>query len=329
MNRTNSLFTKLVHRTSFLLLFLSAFPLLASSNQAFDLRVQQLYHSLKTNSKTSMASRLDTISARFLNKPYLLGALGEGSNARFDQTPLYRLDAFDCETFVTSMLALAFATDAASYKKCLQKLRYKNGRVNYVNRNHFTSLDWNGNNQAQGFVKDITNTFKDAKNKPVALMARAMIDKPSWYRHKTSASIKLTQPNAQKTKQRLQEMQALANTQSLQEASIPYIPLTALFDTEGNPRLNLFSQIPDAAIIEIVRPNWDLTKQIGTHLNVSHIGFAFWKNGVLIFREATSDTYKVIDIPLIDYLRKTMSSPTIKGINVQVIVPQKAFINGC
>ncbi len=81
----------------------------------------------------------------------------------------------------------------------------------------------------------------------------------------------------------------------------------------------LFKQIPNGAIIEIVRPNWDLTKQIGTHLNISHLGFAFWQQGNLIFRHASSEARQVTETPFIHYLKKAKKSPTIKGINIQVL----------
>nr|WP_277619301.1 N-acetylmuramoyl-L-alanine amidase-like domain-containing protein [Legionella norrlandica] len=87
--------------------------------------------------------------------------------------------------------------------------------------------------------------------------------------------------------------------------------------------------MPNGAIIEIVRPNWDLRKEIGTALNISHLGFAIWINDKLYFRQASSQYGKVIDVPLIDYLDKARSSPTIKGINIQVVLPTKPTSNGC
>jgi hypothetical protein len=105
-------------------------------------------------------------------------------------------------------------------------------------------------------------------------------------------------------------------------SKVPYIPFTALFP-ENKPNLYLFSQIPNGAVIEIVRPNWDLRKQIGTFLDISHLGFAVWHKGVLYFRQASSQYGKVVDVPLIDYLKEALISLTIKGINVQIVVPQK------
>ncbi|KTD22120.1 Protein of uncharacterised function (DUF1460) [Legionella lansingensis] len=291
--------------------------------------ISELYHKLNNIPKLDMSARLDTISAQFLGKDYLLGALGEGAKARFDQAPRYRVDAFDCETYVTTVLALALANSTNDFKQCLCKIRYKDGHVAYTSRNHFTSLDWNQNNQIQGFVKDITLSFKDINNKPVALIATALIDKPSWYQHLTTTNIRLYPQNAQEQQLRLADLKQRGSKLPKAESHIPYIPLTALFDANGQANQYLFSQIPDASIVEIVRPNWDLKDKIGTNLNISHLGFAFWRNGTLFFREASSIHGQIVDVSLIDYLREARTSPTIKGINVQVVVPQTPLLSGC
>ena len=61
-------------------------------------------------------------------------------------------------------------------------------------------------------------------------------------------------------------------------------------------------------------------KLIGTQNNISHMGFAIWKNGVLMFRIASSTHHRLLDCPMIDYLRDTLTSPTIKGINIQRVL---------
>lgn len=285
--------------------------------------IEQLYHNFNREQPLSIPERLDRLSSAFLNKPYLLTALGEGENNRFDQFPLYRTDAFDCETYVTTMLALTLANTIPCFKQILRKIRYQHGVISFTTRNHFTDLDWNLNNQRQGYIQDITETFIDENNKPVALQAIALIDKPSWYQHVTSKIIRLNHTNKKIQTQRLIELKNKGEKLAKTYSSLPYIPLTILFDQQGHANKNLLAQIPHGAIIEVIRPNWDLQKQIGTHLNVSHIGFAFWKNGTLFFRNATSEYGKVIDIDFIDYFRKTQASPTIKGINIQIILPKR------
>lgn len=286
--------------------------------QQADEAINKLYHSLAQLPSNDMANRLDFISAQFLGRDYVLGALGEGTDARFDQEPQYRTDAFDCDTYVTTMLALALANDGMSFKQCLARIRYKNGDIDFISRNHFMSLDWNPNNQKQGFIKDITATIKDQNRQSVMKIASALIDKPSWYQHFSEQKIRLHSPNAQEQAKRLVELKALGNQLPIQVAKIPYVPLTALFDNQGHPNHFLFDQIPNGAIIEIVRPNWNLKAQIGTNLNVSHLGFAFRKNGTLYFRQASSEKGKVVEVPLINYLQETLKSPTIKGINIEL-----------
>ena len=284
--------------------------------------ITQLYHSQLINSKSENSSRIDAISAQFLGQPYLLSALGEGKQGYYDNAPLYRVDAFDCETYVDTVLALTMAHDTLAFKRYIRQVRYQNGQVAFIRRNHFTSLDWNQNNQQQGFLKDITTTFHDQHGNPIAKIAKALINKPSWYQHLSPDIIRINTPSKAEKNKRLAVLKQKGSLLPSTIAKIPYIPLTALFDQVGAPNIQLFNQIPNGAIIEIVRPNWNLEQQIGTHLNVSHLGFAILKNGRLMFRNASSLKHQVSDVPLIDYLREAQKSPTIKGINVQILINQ-------
>jgi hypothetical protein len=291
--------------------------------------ISQLYHNLNNIQQSNMEIRLQDISAQFLGKPYLLGALGEGVKARFDQAPRYRVDAFDCETYVTTVLALTLADNLQNFKQCLSRLRYKDGQVSYLSRNHFTSVDWNKNNQKQGFLQDITPSFKDKNKQSVALATHVLIDKASWYQHRALDSIRLYPSNPEEQFRRLAELKARGSKLPQVISQLPYIPFTALFQKDGQVNEYLFSQIPTGSIIEIVRPDWHIKEQIGTDLDISHLGFAIRKNGVLFFREASSVHGQVVDVPLIDYLKEARNSPTIKGINVQIILPKHPLPQGC
>lgn len=283
--------------------------------------IEAIYNQLNNKQPLNMATRIEIISTQFLGKPYLLGALGEGIESNYDQWPLYRTDAFDCETFVDTVLALALAKNPAGFKQEINQVRYKNGIVSFTHRNHFTCLDWNGNNQRQGFVKDITTTIRGKNNQSIVKFANALIDKPRWYAHMTPDTIRLFNTNEAEKINRLNALKEEGSQLPRSTSIIPYIPLDKLFDASGHANEYLFKKIPNAAIVEIVRPNWNLTEEIGTHLNVSHLGFAIWQNNTLFFREASSIHGKVVDVPLIDYLREALKSPTIKGINVQVVIP--------
>lgn len=310
----------------YLLSLFASLNLAYAEEEKADATIKALYHSIN-NKPVTMPTRLEMVSASFLGKPYLLGALGEGKQAQFDQSPLYRTDAFDCETLVTTTLAIALAANEEHFHRCLLKLRYSNGKPEFIFRNHFTGLDWNLNNQRQGFLKDITTTITNSDKEPVFQTAVAFIDKPAWYQHFTTQNIKLAKPNLHEQTKRLAELKKLGNTLPRQTEMVPYLPLAVLFDKQGNANQQLFNQIPNGAIIEIIRPNWDLRSKIGTNLNISHLGFVFIRNKQLIFRQASSELHRVVDVSLIEYLRKTLTSPTIKGINVQIVVPQKPLVN--
>nr|WP_244917901.1 N-acetylmuramoyl-L-alanine amidase-like domain-containing protein [Legionella busanensis] len=315
----------------YLIILLISLPLSANdlAEEQANLTIKQLYHTLNSNMNLDMVNRLNKISASFVGKPYILGSLGEGATASFDQFPQYRTDGFDCETYVTTVIALAFANQLNEFKKCLKKIRYYQGQVDYLTRNHFTGVDWNYNNQQQGFLKDITTTFRDKNNQSIAQVATALIDKPAWYKFKSSETIRLKQNDNTEQAKRLEKLKQMGSHLPRVKEHVPYLPLTALFNDKGEPNYNLFKQIPNGAIIEIVRPNWELNKKIGTNLNISHLGFAFRKENQLIFRQASSEYGKVVDVSLINYLKEATKSPTIKGINVQIIIPSKPLNKDC
>ena len=300
----------------------SLFSLADVKYQAPLTEIKQLYQRLLHHKNLSMDARLALISQYWLHKPYALFALGEGPGAEFDETPRYRSDAFDCETFVDTVLAIALATDVAHFQRCMDTLRYKQGQVTFTTRNHFTSIDWNKNNQQQGLLRDVTRSIKNQDQQSVALLAETDINKANWYAHLPLSRVRLTHSTLKKNQHALQKLHLSGRHFAVERSRLAYIPLKALFDQQGRANLFLFQQIPNAAIIEIVRPNWDLVSNIGTQYDVSHLGFVFWQHGQLIFREASSNAGQIIDIPLIDYLRQQRTSPSIKGINIQVVVPK-------
>lgn len=264
-----------------------------------------------------MDERIRAFSALFLNKPYHLGPLGEGHRGNYDQSPLYRTDKFDCQTYVSTVLALAHAKNLTHFKQTIRQVRYIDGKPSYLTRNHFVSTDWNIHNHKKGYITDITRSIKNKQGKPIFKIATAVIDKPNWLKKLSIDSIKLK--NTKNREAALRELQSKSSEQLAIEAKTPYLPLNKLFSKDGKARAYLFTQLPDVSIVEIVRPNWDLTKAAGTHLNISHLGFAIRKDGVLYYREASSVENKIIDIPLTTYLKNYLDSPTVKGINVQQI----------
>jgi hypothetical protein len=287
---------------------------MASENQV----ITSIYLSFPSLKSMDIATRISEISAAFLGKPYLEGTAGEGHEGRFDQSPQYRFDAFDCVTLVNAVLALALSNDVVSFRKNLCRIAYRGAQLGYQYRHHFMSVDWNLNNEAIGITEDITASIMDAS---IIEYAEAVIDRPNWFRHRRYEDIKLLEKISSKNSEKLlQELHALAETLAPEVTRMPYLPIKKLFDDNANPIPSLFDRIPHASIIEIVRPDWKLRDKIGTNLNVSHVGFAIRKDDVLLYRQASSIERRVMDIPLAEYLSYRLESPTIKGINVQRVL---------
>lgn len=267
----------------------------------------------QVNKYTDIFSRIDLLTTYFLGTPYILGAQGEGERGEFDQFPLCRFDGFDCLTFVNNILALSFSHDIKSFEHYLLHLNYYEALPKYENRFHFMSLDWNPQNQRQGFLRDITETIVNAEGKPIAAMAEGVIDKKSWFLRRTEKDIRLT--DALCSPEKLAALRNLAYLYQSHCVRMPYLPLETLL---ANP--HYFDQFPEVSIIEIVRPNWDLKEKIGTNLHVSHIGFGLrLPSGGLVFRHASSESKAVVAVSLQDYLESCLTSPTIKGIHLQEV----------
>lgn len=296
-----------------LVLFVSSW---SYANVPFD--IVQTYYQIEHTDNSK--GRLEQVSRFFLDRPYQLGVLGEGANGKYDKRPLYNLKSFDCVTFVDTSLALAMSQEPRDFLVYLRQLRYRDSKIGYIYRNHFTSLDWNLNNNH--YVKDITTSIKDAKGRPIVAHSTALIDKRAWFQHKKAADLALPGASELRKREVLSELKADATEIQPTLLTIAYLPLERLFDENGKPINELFSQIPSGSIIEIVRPNWQLRDKIGTNLHISHVGFAFrGKDGELNFRQASSTEMKVTENRLHDYLKQYLKSPTVKGI--KVLVPTK------
>ena len=113
------------------------------------------------------------IGEQYLGTKYILDPLGEEKAP--DKDPLIRYDAFDCMTFVETCLA-----DGDIEK--LNKIRYKDGNVNFINRNHFVETDWLNNNS--DLLENVSHQYGKTERKKVA------IDKKNWFKKKHNINTK-------------------------------------------------------------------------------------------------------------------------------------------
>lgn len=286
----------------FILLVLSAsFAFAGSREEAADIL-------LRFQNETGVANRMDKMSKIFVGFPYGKGGpLGEGPTAKYDQDPLYRFDTFDCTTFVETIMSLALARDVNEFEVHQDKIRYENGEVDYLKRNHFTDLQWIPYNVENGYMTEINHTVVGPQDIKIA---EALINFPGWLK-----SIKLDQiivPAASQSEKEslLEELHAEAVNYVARPARVSYIAIDTIVS-----RPVILNKIPSGTLVNFVRPNWDLTTIAGTHQNISHQGFLFRSGKTLYLRHA-STSGKVEEIPFIDYLKKFVNHATLKGIHL-------------
>ena len=124
---------------------------------------------------------LQKISGALLGKPYKNGPLGESNHDAIDPDPLYRLDIFDCTTFLETVMANAYCHQSApKFETCLEKrlreLRYIGGKISFRSRNHIPETDWLPNNMRRGFLEDVNRKiFGDS-----VVSLKVAFDREQW-----------------------------------------------------------------------------------------------------------------------------------------------------
>jgi hypothetical protein len=124
------------------------------------------------------ADRFLSASALFLGTPYQDGPLGEGEGGGLDTDPRVDFERADCVTYLEQSLALALgpapdAPDGAElFLRGLDRIRYRDGRVDFVARNHYMARDWAPANAwlaedvtariAPGVARDVTRRIDRA-----------------------------------------------------------------------------------------------------------------------------------------------------------------------
>jgi hypothetical protein len=83
--------------------------------------------------------RIDILSRHFLEVKYRENTL-TGSSIT-PEVFVINLDALDCFTFLDYIESMRLSTSFADFKRNLVTVRYKFGKIDYINRNHFFS-DW-------------------------------------------------------------------------------------------------------------------------------------------------------------------------------------------
>lgn len=284
-----------------LLILSTSFAFAGSREEAADIL-------LRFQNETSVTKRLDIISRIFVGLPYGKGGpLGEGPDGKYDQDPLYRFDTFDCTTYLETIMALALARDVNEFEVTLDKIRYENGEVDYLKRNHFTDLQWIPYNVQNGYMAEINNEVVAPSDIKIA---EAVINFPGWLKSIKVDQIIVPMASTEEKLSLLEELRAEASNYTSKIARVPYIAINTIL-----ARPAILNKIKTGTVVNFVRPNWDLTEVAGTHQNISHQGFLFREGKTLYLRHA-STSGKVEQVPFIDYLKRFQNHATLKGIHL-------------
>ena len=164
------------------------------------------------------------IGDEYMGAKYVNDPLGEGRAP--DSDPLIRDDAFDCTTFVETVLAHGDV-------ETLNKIRYKNGEIDFINRNHFIETDWLPNNS--NIVKNVSAQYGQTA------LRHVVINRAAWLR-------------------RMHNIDSYAAVVATDIEYIPYDNITTL--KTDRPIIVLF-----------IVGNTGKSDIIGTDLAVVHMGF--------------------------------------------------------
>ena len=194
------------------------------------------------------------IALKFLDRDYITNVLETDSKERL----IIDLDRLDCVTFIEYSLAKHFSKTPKDFNKTLTNIRYKNGLIDgYLSRNHYF-LSWIANNQQNGFLRDITRDFNNSEvySKNISFISK---------------NIKLY-PKIKK----IEEIQKIEK--EINSKNYFYIKKENLKDE--------IERIKSGDIIAI-------TTKI-KNLDISHVGFAIWRDSKLHLLHASSKYKKVL-----------------------------------
>ncbi len=243
---------------------------------------------IKSIDTTSNTSAVVGIGKTFLGTSYVAKTLEVGEK----ESLVVNLHGLDCTTFIENVLALALVNKEANahftaFTSNLEKLRYRDGKLNgYGSRLHYFT-EWIRNNEKKGIVEDITASLGGEEIvKPINFMST----------HRELYPF----------------LQSDANFEGIQEA-------------EKALNSDVFCNLPQEKILakEHLIQSGDiiaLTTSI-KGLDVTHTGIATReKDGRihLLHASTTSGQVEVSKLPLVAYLKK------IKG-NIGITVARPIF----
>jgi hypothetical protein len=225
----------------------------------------------------------------FLGVPYVARTLEESE----EETLIVNSNGVDCITFVEYVLAMSLCHSqkkdmgAAAFRKYLQQIRYRDGKIEgYTSRLHYVS-DWINDNIHKGFIEDVTtghSSFIDT------LSLSFMSTHTAYYKQ------------LDRSPENVSKM--LEYEKALSGQTVHWIPKKEI-PAEG------FSWIENGDIIAITT--------IVPGLDISHVGIAVYEKEELHLLHASSVKRKVVveGIPLSGQLKRNKNMSGIRVVRMK------------
>jgi hypothetical protein len=96
---------------------------------------------------------MNVLSSELLGHPYICNPLIGSAEDREVFTA--SIEAFDCVTYIETILALSRASTVEQFVKWLRLIRYQRGKVDWKRRNHYMT-SWIRNNTRAGIVRTVS-----------------------------------------------------------------------------------------------------------------------------------------------------------------------------
>ena len=106
------------------------------------MKMKQLW--LSAQNVAGLTARLEYFSRMMKGTPYRLGPMGESYLDSIESKPIVYMDSVDCVTYLEHVLAMALAPNENAIAPLLQKIRYRDGVIDYMHRKHYLLADWVG-----------------------------------------------------------------------------------------------------------------------------------------------------------------------------------------
>jgi hypothetical protein len=132
-----------------------------------------------------LRKRVVHLARKNIGQPYELFLLGEMPFEPYDPQPIYCLSKSDCLVFSEHTYAMALSHDWPGFMRLLQRIRYRDGQLGVVTRNHYTEADWNISNR--WLVQDIT---KDLAG-DTAVKFHEAIDRSKFFKSRYKLDVKV------------------------------------------------------------------------------------------------------------------------------------------